>query len=42
MPPLSIGKRSRLIDIIYQYDLETSGKKYDRLVKLALDNIKKL
>ena len=35
MPPLSIGKRSRLIDIIYQYDLETSGKKYDRLVELA-------
>ncbi len=35
MPRLSISKRSRLIAIFYQYDLEITHKKYDRLVKLA-------
>jgi hypothetical protein len=35
MPRLSVGKRSRLVALFYQFDLETSGKKYDRLVELA-------
>ena len=35
MPRLSCGKRSRLVALYYQYDLETSGKKYDRLVELG-------
>jgi hypothetical protein len=35
MPRLSVGKRSRLVALYYQFDLETSGKKHDRLVELA-------
>ena len=35
MPRLSISKRSRLIAIFYQYNLERADKKYDRLVSLA-------
>jgi hypothetical protein len=32
---LSVGKRSRLVALFYHFDLETSGKKYDRLVELT-------
>ena len=35
MPRLSIAKRSRLIAIYYQSDLEITKKIYDRLVELA-------
>ena len=35
MPRLSISKRSRLIAIFYQYNLERADKKYDKLVSLA-------
>ncbi len=35
MPRLSITKRSRLIAMYYQYDLENSEKKYEGLVELA-------
>jgi hypothetical protein len=35
MPRLSVGKRCRLVALLYQFDLKTSGKKYDRLVELA-------
>jgi hypothetical protein len=34
---LSIAKGSRLIAIYYQYDLEITKKKYDRIVELALE-----
>ena len=37
MPRLSIAKRSRLIAIYYQSDLEITKKKNDRLVELALE-----
>jgi hypothetical protein len=30
-----VGKRRRLVALFYEFDLETSGKKYDRLVELA-------
>ena len=40
MPRLSIGKRSRLVAIFYQFHLETSGKKYDRLVDFRSVNKK--
>ena len=48
MPRFSIGKRSRLIAIFYQYDLETSGKKYDRfflnnsILRFKLGDISKI
>jgi hypothetical protein len=37
MPRLSVGKRSRLVALFYQFNLETSEKKYGRLVELALE-----
>jgi hypothetical protein len=39
IPRLSIAKRSRLIAIYYQYDLEITKKKYDRLFELALEEL---
>jgi hypothetical protein len=48
MPRFSIGKRSRLIVIFYQYEWETSGKKYDRfflnnfITRFKLGNISKI
>jgi hypothetical protein len=37
MPRLSVTKRSRLIAIYYQYDIEITKKKYDRLAEQALE-----
>ena len=37
MPRLSIAKRSRLIAIYYQYDLENSQRNFKRLVELAVE-----
>jgi hypothetical protein len=37
MPRLSIPKRSRLIAIYYQHDLENSQRNYERLDVLAVE-----